>query len=69
MGLDPAEHVGTDPEHYRPAEVDQLRGDYSKAEEKLGWAPKTGFDELVDMLVDADLERLLAAGPVARFDS
>jgi len=69
VGLDPTEHVGTDPEHYRPAEVDQLRGDYSKAEEKLGWAPKTGFEELVDLMVDADLERLQAAGPVARFES
>jgi GDPmannose 4,6-dehydratase len=67
--LDPSDHVGTDPEHYRPAEVDQLRGDYSKAKDKLGWEPHTSFEELVDLMVDADLERLQVKGPVARFES
>ena len=67
--LDPSEYVGTDPEHYRPAEVDQLRGDYSKAKEMLGWEPRTSFDELIDLMVDADLERLQAKGSLARFES
>jgi GDPmannose 4,6-dehydratase len=69
VGLDPDEYVGTDPEHYRPAEVDRLRGDYSKAKASLGWEPRTSFEELIDLMVDADLERLQAHGPVARFES
>jgi GDPmannose 4,6-dehydratase len=69
VGLDPAEHVGTDPAHYRPAEVDQLRGDYSKAKEMLGWEPKTTFEELVDLMVDADLEQLQRMGAVGRLES
>jgi GDPmannose 4,6-dehydratase len=69
VGLDPAEHVGTDPAHYRPAEVDQLRGDYSKAKEMLGWEPKTSFEELVDLMVDADLEQLQQMGAVGRLES
>ena len=69
VGLDPAEHVGTDPAHYRPAEVDQLRGDYSKAKEMLGWEPKTSFKELVDLMVDADLEQLQRMGAVGRLES
>jgi len=43
-------------EHMRPAEVDNLIGDYSKAKEILGWKPKTSFKELVEMMVKADLE-------------
>jgi GDPmannose 4,6-dehydratase len=43
--------------HMRPAEVDHLIGDYSKAKEKLGWTPKTSFKELVEMMVKADIER------------
>jgi GDPmannose 4,6-dehydratase len=58
VGLDPAKHVTTDPEFLRPAEVDQLVGDASKAREKLGWQPRVSFGELVEMMVDADLERL-----------
>jgi GDPmannose 4,6-dehydratase len=61
VGLDPAEYVGTDPRFLRPAEVDQLIGDYSKAKEKLGWEPRTSFEELVRLMVDSDLE-LLARG-------
>ncbi len=45
------------PKHLRPAEVDYLIGDYSKAKSKLGWQPKTSFKELVSMMVQADLER------------
>ena len=42
----------------RPAEVDVLRGDYSKAEKNLGWKPKTGFNDLVKKMVQSDIELL-----------
>ncbi|MCL5970880.1 MAG: GDP-mannose 4,6-dehydratase [Patescibacteria group bacterium] len=48
--------ISNKPEHLRPAEVDHLIGDYSKAEKILGWKPKTSFNELVEMMVKADLE-------------
>jgi GDPmannose 4,6-dehydratase len=57
-GLDPKQYVTTDPEFLRPAEVDHLVGDASKAREQLGWEPRVSFRELVEMMVDADLERL-----------
>ena len=60
LGLDPAKHVKTDPKFLRPAEVDHLVGDASKARDKLGWEPRVSFAELVEMMVDADLERLTA---------
>jgi GDPmannose 4,6-dehydratase len=60
-GLDPDKHVHTDPRFLRPAEVDHLIGDASKARSKLGWQPRTSFDELIRLMVDADLE-LLARG-------
>jgi GDPmannose 4,6-dehydratase len=66
VDLDPADHVVTDPVHFRPAEVDQLVGDPTKAREKLGWEPRTSFEELVDLMVDADLEQLGARAPLAR---
>jgi GDPmannose 4,6-dehydratase len=69
VDLDPEEYVGTDPEHFRPAEVEHLRGDYSKAKAKLGWEPKTSFEEMVRLMVDADLERLESHGRVARYES
>ena len=47
--------VEVDPQYMRPAEVDLLIGDASKAKKKLGWEPKTSFDELVKMMVEADL--------------
>jgi len=55
-GLDWREHVATDPRYLRPAEVDLLHGDPSKARRKLGWSPKVGFAELVRRMVEADLE-------------
>ena len=58
VGLDYREFVVSDPKYYRPAEVDLLLADPSKARRELGWAPKVGFAELVAMMVDADLERL-----------
>ncbi|HEY6835413.1 MAG TPA: GDP-mannose 4,6-dehydratase [Gaiellaceae bacterium] len=61
--LDWEEYVVVDPKFLRPAEVDQLIGDPSKAKEQLGWEPRTSFRELVEMMVDADLERLGAAEP------
>jgi GDPmannose 4,6-dehydratase len=48
--------VAIDPGYLRPAEVDCLEGDASKARAKLGWAPRVGFEELVDLMTDADLE-------------
>jgi GDPmannose 4,6-dehydratase len=47
--------VRVDPHFFRPAEVNVLKGDYSKAEEKLGWSPKTTFKELVGIMVEHDL--------------
>jgi len=61
VGIDPKDHIRTDPSFLRPAEVEELVGDYSKAKEKLGWKPRTSFEELVRLMVDADLE-LLAKG-------
>ena len=52
------EHIVIDPKYYRPAEVDVLIGDASKAERKLGWKPKKTFDELVRIMVKEDLKRL-----------
>jgi GDPmannose 4,6-dehydratase len=59
-GLGPERYVKTDPEFMRPAEVDHLVGDASKARSELGWEPRHSFRELVEMMVDADLERLEA---------
>jgi len=56
VGLDYKKHVEIDPRYYRPAEVDLLWGDPTKAKEKLGWVPRVGFTELVDMMVDADMD-------------
>jgi GDPmannose 4,6-dehydratase len=61
VGLDPEEYIRIDPRFLRPAEVEHLIGDHSKAKEKLGWEPRTSFDELVRLMVDADIE-LLAKG-------
>jgi GDPmannose 4,6-dehydratase len=60
VGLDWRQHVVTDPKFMRPAEVDLLQADPSKAGRELGWSPKVGFEELIAMMVDADLERLRA---------
>jgi GDPmannose 4,6-dehydratase len=58
VGLDWKKYVKTDPRFVRPAEVDVLLADASRARTELGWAPKVGFEQLVHMMVDADLERL-----------
>jgi GDPmannose 4,6-dehydratase len=68
VGLDYHEFVEIDPRYYRPTEVDYLLADPSKAERKLGWKPRTSFDALVRLMMDADLElaereRRAGAGP------
>jgi GDPmannose 4,6-dehydratase len=69
QGLDPDEHVEIDPKYYRPAEVDVLLGDASKARDVLGWEPKVRFKELVELMVDADVAALedQLAGKVTRY--
>lgn len=52
--------VKVNPEFFRPAEVDLLLGDYSKAKQELGWSPKVSVQELCDMMVDADIKRINA---------
>ena len=58
VGLDWEQYVVVDPKFVRPAEVELLLGDPSKAKEKLGWEPQVTFQGLVEMMVDADMERL-----------
>jgi GDPmannose 4,6-dehydratase len=60
VDLDWKQHVEIDPRYFRPAEVDELRGDMKKARRVLGWEPKVKFPELVRMMVDADLADLKA---------
>lgn len=62
-GIEPwGKHVYRDPQFYRPAELFHLCGDNTRAKEKLGWEPKVGFEELVRMMVDADIARLSGKG-------
>ncbi len=56
VGLDWKQYVEVDKRYFRPTEVDALRGDATKACTQLGWKPRVAFDELVHMMVDADLE-------------
>jgi GDPmannose 4,6-dehydratase len=58
VGLDWRKHVVTSEKYVRPAEVDYLLGDPSKARRLLGWEPKVGFNDLIEMMVDADLADL-----------
>jgi len=58
VGLDWQKHVEIDPRYYRPAEVELLIGDYSKAKRKLNWEPKTKFEDLAKLMVDADVDLL-----------
>jgi len=58
VGLDYQDHVVVDERFFRPAEVDLLVGNAAKAEDQLGWTPKTSFATLVEMMVDNDLEAL-----------
>jgi GDPmannose 4,6-dehydratase len=61
VGLDYEEHVIIDPSLVRPPEAFRLIGDPSRARDELGWEPRVSFEQLVEMMVDADLERLGAA--------
>lgn len=61
VGLDYEEFVVEDPQFYRPAEVERLVGDATKARNRLGWEPEVTFEELVRMMVENDLERLSQA--------
>ena len=73
VGRDWQKFVEIDPRYFRPTEVDELRGDATKARERLGWRPATTFAELVRLMVEADLREAgldpdehmvaLAAGP------
>ena len=58
VGLDWRDHIESDPKLFRPAEINTLRGDASKAKRVLGWTPKVAFAELIRMMVDADMERV-----------
>ena len=58
VGLDYEKYVVIDPKFYRPAEVDLLLGDPSKAEKVLNWKAKTSLEQLINMMVDADLKRV-----------
>ena len=60
VGLNYQDYVVQDPAFYRPAEVDLLVSDPSKAREKLGWEPTVNFEELVSLMVEADLKRYSA---------
>ena len=58
VGVDPERHVVMDERYLRPAEVDHLIGDATKAREQLGWAPKTSFEQMIRLMVDADAKSL-----------
>jgi len=60
VGLNYEDHVVVDPKFFRPAEVDLLRGNAAKAQRKLGWKAKTSLEELIAMMVDADMRRVAA---------
>jgi GDPmannose 4,6-dehydratase len=64
-GLDPADHVVQDPALLRPAEVDLLVADVSRAHEVLEWKPKTDFEQMVRLMVDADVRQLQAGAPLS----
>ena len=65
VGLDWRKHVRLDPKLIRPAEVEHLIGDSTKAKQQLGWTPSIDFKGLITMMVDADLERVAAAPRLA----
>jgi GDPmannose 4,6-dehydratase len=66
LGLDWSRHVTLDPKLLRPAEVDHLIGDSSKARRALDWTPEIDFPQLVRMMTDADLQRLDTSSAVTR---
>jgi GDPmannose 4,6-dehydratase len=62
LDLDYNEFVVVDPEFFRPVDVNALCGDPTKAHSVLGWGPRVSFEELVAMMVDADMARLGGSG-------
>ena len=66
VDLDWHDFVEFDPRYLRPAEVELLIGDSTKAREKLGWQPSVTFEELVHLMVDADIEVLKKAQAIAQ---
>ncbi|MBN1483376.1 MAG: GDP-mannose 4,6-dehydratase [Chloroflexia bacterium] len=58
VGLDWQDHVEQDPRFMRPTEIAASRGDYARAKAELGWQPRTFFKELIELMVDADMQRL-----------
>jgi GDPmannose 4,6-dehydratase len=65
LGLDPAQYVREDPKFMRPAEVDLLIADPSKARAELGWGPSVNFEQLVRLMIDADMALLGEGSPVS----
>jgi GDPmannose 4,6-dehydratase len=65
LGLDPAQYVREDPKFMRPAEVDLLIADPTKAREDLGWQPSVDFEQLVKLMIDADMALLKEGSPVS----
>lgn len=65
LDLDYKKYVVTDPAFVRPAEVDVLLGDASHARKTLGWEPETSFEQMIKMMVDADMERLGSSAPTS----
>jgi GDPmannose 4,6-dehydratase len=57
VGLDWKKHVVSDKRLYRPTEIKELKGDYSLAKKELGWQPKTSFEDLIKLMVEADLKQ------------
>ncbi len=58
VGLNHEDHIVIDPKFFRPAEVDILLGNPAKAKQVLNWQPRTSLNELITMMVDADLRRV-----------
>ena len=65
VGLDHTKYVVLDPKYVRPIDITETRGDASKARRELGWAPKTGFEALVKIMVDAEIAALDGRGEAA----
>jgi len=61
VGLNPEDHIRIDPELARPAEIEEVVADASKARRVLGWEPKVSCEEVIEMMVEADLEQLAAS--------
>jgi GDPmannose 4,6-dehydratase len=58
VGLDYRDHVEVDDANLRPSDVEDLRGDATRARERLGWVPTVSFEDLIRMMVEADVARL-----------